>query len=194
MFRASSDGILKAMSTKVFLVEQLSPKDVCVVLLAVAGMASGACIASYVHPGTRRPRTLKSQKDENAEEERKEDADREAQNKSGHGQFEEGYSTSSPSSCEACSGHQAAEPEYPLPGSWRHRAEKLSSDLESLKLAGEMERQQWILEKASIEDRLEIIMESLVRERRSRATLRVQNEVVILICIHFVTTSKYNSY
>ncbi len=186
MFRASSDQILKAMSTKVFSVEQLSAKDVCVIALAAAGMASGACIASYL--GQTRPRPfLKSQKDEYAEEGRKEDADREAQNKSGHGHFEEGYSTSSPSSCEACSGHQAAEPEYPLPGSWRHRAEKLSSDLGSLKLEGEMERQQWILEKASIEDRLEIIMESLVRERRSRATLRVQNEVVVLICIHCVT-------
>ena len=152
--------MLKAMCAKVVLVEQLSAKDVCVLALAAAGMASGACIASYVHLGARGQRSrIKSQKDEYAEEERKEDADREVQKKSGHAHFEEGYGTSSPSSCEACSEHQA---------------------LLSLKLEGEMERQH-------LYERLEIIMESLVRERRSRATLRVQNEVVIFICIHCVT-------
>jgi len=187
------------------MVQQLSFQDVRVLALAAAGMASGACLVSYVsyvHLGARRPRTLlksTAQKDEYAEEERKEHADREGHNTAGHGHFEEGYSTSSPSSCEACSGHQAAEPEYPLPGSWRHRAEKLSSDLGSLKQEGEMERQKWLLEKASLDERLEIIMESFVRERRTRATLRVQNEVVICFCIHSVTlyhdtpASKYNS-
>ena len=74
MFRASSDRIVKAMSTKVCL-EILSAKDVSTKARVTCIWAQDALERCYSPPAHK-----------DAEEERKEEAEREAHSKSGHGQ------------------------------------------------------------------------------------------------------------